>query len=82
MCFILFYSFKHDLNSYDILGKLKKCVLEGMVRFLLDFLHKPNSCMLQSGLGMLVAPQGHGGGLVPEISTPDKVLCSCCMWPK
>ena len=67
---IIFYSFKHDPSPCDILGKLRKCGLEGMGQFLSDLLHKPRLCMLPSGQGILVAPQAHRGGLVPKLFTP------------
>ena len=54
----------------QLMGKLRKCGLEGMCRFLSDLLHKPSPCVLSSGQGTLVAPQAHGGGLVSKISTP------------
>ena len=53
-----------------IWGKLRKCGLEGMGRFLSDLLHEPSLCVLPSGLGTLVAPQAHRGGLVSKISIP------------
>ena len=49
MYYILFYSFKHGPSLYDLLGKLRKCGLEGMGWFLLDLLHESNTCMLPSG---------------------------------
>ena len=55
----------------QLMGKLRKCGLEGMGRFLLNLLHEPNPCMLPSGQGTLVAPQAHGGGLVSKIFTPN-----------
>ena len=58
------------------LEKLRKCGLEGMDRFILDLLHESNTCVLSSEQGTLVTPQVHGGGLVPEISTPKQLLCS------
>ena len=51
-------------------GKLKKCGLEGMGRFLSDLLLEPSPCVLPSGQGTLVAHQAHGIGLVSKISTP------------
>ena len=36
--------------------KLRKCDLEGMGQFLLDLLHEPNTYVLPSGQGKLVAP--------------------------
>ena len=56
-------------------GKLRKCGLEGMGRFLLDLLHELGPCVLPSGQGTLVEPQAHGGGLVSKISTPKQFLC-------
>ena len=53
----------------QLMGKLRKCGLEGMGWFLSDLLHKPSPCMLPSGQGTLVAPQAHGEGLVSKIST-------------
>ena len=37
-------------------GKLRKCGLKGMSQFLSDLLHEPNTCVLPSGQGTLVAP--------------------------
>ena len=68
------YSFKLGPSPCDIWGKLRKCGLEGMGRFLSNILHEPNPCMLPSGQETLVAPQGHKGGLVPKISTPKELL--------
>ena len=56
MYYIIFYSFKHDPSSCDLWGKLRKCGLEGMGRFLLDFFHKPNTYVLPSRQGILIAP--------------------------
>ena len=53
-----------------LIGKLRKCGLEGMCRFLLDLLHEPNIYVLPSEQGKLVTSQAHGGGLILEISTP------------
>ena len=36
-------------------GKLRKCGLDGMGQFPLGFLHEPNTCVLPSGQGTLVA---------------------------
>ena len=84
------------LNSYIILyfiilsmtqahatywGKLRKCGLKGMDRFLSNLLHEPSLCVLPSGKGTLVAPLAHGGGFVPEISTPKQLLCTGWLWP-
>ena len=74
--YIIFYSFKHGLSPCNLLGKLRKCGLEGMGQFLSDLLHEPNPCVLPSGQGTLVAPQAHGGGLVSKISTLKQLLCS------
>ena len=60
----------------QLMGKLRKCGLEGMGWFLSDLLHEPNPCMQPSGQGTLVVPQAHGGGLVPKISTSKELLCS------
>ena len=38
----LIYSFKYCLSPCDILGKLRKCDLEDIGQFLLDFLHEPS----------------------------------------
>ena len=65
---VIFYSFKHGPSPCDILGKLRKCGLEGQL--FSDLLHEPRLCMLPSGQEILVAHQAHGGGLVPKISTP------------
>ena len=54
--YILFYSFKYGPSSCDLWGKLRKCGLEGMGRFLSNLLHEPTTCMLPSGQGTLVAP--------------------------
>ena len=51
-------------------GKLKKCGLEGMDRFLSDLLHEPSLCVLPSGQWTLVAPQAYGIGLVSNIFIP------------
>ena len=75
MYYVLFYSFKHDPRTCDLLEKFRKCGLEGMGRFLSDLLHEPNPCVLPSGQGTLVAPQAHGGGLIPKISTSKELLC-------
>ena len=56
MYHIIFYSFKHGSSPCNSLGKLRKCDLEGMGRFLLDLLHEPSSHVLPSGLGTQVAP--------------------------
>ena len=40
----LIYSFKHGQSPWDILGKLKKCGLEDIGRFLLDLLHESSMC--------------------------------------
>ena len=53
-----------------LIGKLRKCGLEGMCRFLLDLFHEPNIYVLPSEQGTLVTSQAHGGGLILEISTP------------
>ena len=74
MYYIIFYYFKHGLSPCNIWGKLRKYNLEGMGQFLSDFLHEPNPCMLPSGQGTLVAPQAHGEGLVPKISTSNEFL--------
>ena len=63
-------------------GKLRKCDLEGMSRFLSDLLHEPSPCVLPSGQGTLVAPQAHGRGLISKISTPKQILCPMWLWPK
>ena len=59
------YIFKHGPSPCDLWGKLRKCGLEGMGRFLSDFLHKPSPCVLPSKKGTLVAPQAHGKNRVP-----------------
>ena len=46
---------------------MRKCGLEGMGQFLLDFLHELRLSVLLSGEGTLVAPQAYEEGLVPEI---------------
>ena len=58
----------------QLMGKLRKCGLEGMGWFLLDLLHEPSSCLLPRGQRTLVVPQAHGGGLVPKISTSKELL--------
>ena len=40
----LIYSFKHGQSPLDILGKLKKCGLEDIGRFLSDLLHESSMC--------------------------------------
>ena len=57
------------------MGKLRKSGLKGMDRFLSDLLHEPNTYVLPSGQGTLVAPQAHGRGLVLKISTSKEILC-------
>ena len=57
----------------QLMGKLRKCGLEGMGWFFSDLLREPNLCVLPSGQGALVAPQTHGGGLVPKISTSKEL---------
>ena len=74
--FFIFYSFKHGPSPCDLWGKSRKCGLEGMSQFLSNLLHEPNPCVLSSGQGTLVAPQAHGGGLVPKISTSKEFLYS------
>ena len=59
----------------QLMGKLRKCGLEGMGRFLSDILHEPSPYVLPSVQGTLVAPQAHGGGIVSKISTPKQLLC-------
>ena len=76
MYYIIFYSFKHDPSPCDLLGKLRKCGLEGMGWFLSGILHELSSCVLPSGQRTLVAPHAHGGGLVYKMSTPKQLLCS------
>ena len=76
MYYIILYSFKYGPSPCDLLEKLRKCGLEGMGWFILDFLHELRLSVLLSGQGTLVASQTHGGGLVPEISTSKEFLCS------
>ena len=57
-----------------MLGKLRKCGLESMSQFLSNILHEP-STRASKWHRTLVAPQAHGGGLVPQISTPKELLC-------
>ena len=78
----VFYSFKYSPSPCDLLGKLRKCGLEGMGWFLLDLLHEPSPCVLPIGQGTLVAPLAHRGGLVLVIFTPKQLLCSSWLWPK
>ena len=75
---IMFYFIllKHGPSPCDLLGKLRKCGLEGLGRFLSDLLHEPSPCVLPSGQGTLVAPQAHGGGLVSKIFTSKELSCS------
>ena len=82
MYYILFYSFKHSPSLCNLWGKLRKCGLEGMGRFLLNLLYELNTCLLPSGQGTLVAHQVYGVGLVLEISTPKQFLYSGWLWPK
>ena len=56
MYYIIFYSFKYGPSPCDLWGKLRKCGLEGMDRFFSDLLHEPNTYVLPSGQGTLVAP--------------------------
>ena len=63
-------------------GKLRKCGLEGMGQFPLGLLYEPNTCVLPSGQGTLVAPQAHGGSLVPKIFIPKELLYFGRLWPK
>ena len=65
LCFILLSMTQAHVTYW---GKLRKCDLEGMSRFLLNFLHEPSPCMLPSEQGTLVVPQAHEGDLVPKIS--------------
>ena len=74
MYYILFYFFKHDPSPCDLWGKLRKCGLEGMDRFLSNLLHEPRLDVLASEQGTLVAPQAHRRGFVPEISTSKEFL--------
>ena len=74
--YILFYSFKHGPSPCDLWEKLRKCSLEEMGRFLSNSLHEPRPSVLPRGQGTLVAPQTHGGGLVPKISTSKELPCS------
>ena len=76
MDYVLFYSFKHGPSPCDLVGKLRNCGLEGMGWFLSDLLHEPSPCVLTNGQETLVAPQAHGGGLVPKISTLKEFSCS------
>ena len=78
MYYILFYSFKHDPSPCDLWGKLKRCGLEGMGRFLLNLLHELRLNVLASGQGTLVAPQAHRRDFVPEISTSKEFLYFGC----
>ena len=66
----------------QLMGKLRKCGLEGMRRFLSNLLHEPNPCVIPSGQGTLVAPQAHGGGIVPEISTQNNFYALANYSPK
>ena len=75
MYYIIFYSFKHGPSPCNLQGKLRKCGLEGMGRFLSDILHEPSPCVLPSEQGTLVAPLAHGGSLVLKISTLKEFLC-------
>ena len=72
----------HSSNPCNSLGKLRKCGLEGMSRFLLNLLHEPSSHVLPSGLETQVAPQAHEGVFVPKISTVKEHLYFDCLWPK
>ena len=74
--YYFFYCFKHDPSPCNILEKLRECDLEGIGRFLSDFLHEPSLCVLPSEQGILVAPLAHGGGFVLEISTLKEPLFS------
>ena len=79
---LYFYSFKHGLSPCDILWKLRKCGLKDMGWFLSDLLHEPNTCVLPSGQGTLVAPQAHGRDLVPEISAQNNFYSLSDCGPK
>ena len=74
--YILFYSFKHGPSPCDLWEKLRKYSLEDMGQFLSNNLHEPRPSVLPRGQGTLVAPQTHGGGLVPKISTSKELPCS------
>ena len=80
--YILFYSFKHGSSPCELLEKLRKCGLKGMGWFLSDLSHEPNTSVLPSGQGTLLASQAHERGLVPKIFTPKVLLCSGWLWPK
>ena len=56
LCFILFYSISMAQAHATYWGKLRKCGLEDMGRFLSDLLHEPNPCVPPSEKGTLVAP--------------------------
>ena len=71
-----FILLKHGPSPCDLLGKLRKCGLEGMGCFLSDLLHESSPCVLPSEQGALVAPRAHGGGFISKISTSKELSCS------
>ena len=80
MYYILFYSFKYGPSPFDLLGKLRKYSMVGIGRFLSHLLHEPNTSVLPSGQGTLVAPQAHDGALIPKIFILKQFLCSGWLW--
>ena len=56
MYYVLFYSISMAQAHATYWGKLRKCGLEDMGRFLSDLLHEPNPCVPPSEKGTLVAP--------------------------
>ena len=82
MYYILFILLSMARAHATYLGKLRKCDLKGISRFLLDLLHEPSTCVLSSGQGTLIAPQVHRDGLELKISISKQLLCSCWLWPK
>ena len=80
MYYIIFYSFKYGPSPFDLLGKLRKYSMVGIGRFLSHLLHEPNTSVLPSGQGTLVAPQAHDGALIPKIFILKQFLCSGWLW--
>ena len=50
---------------------LMECGLKGISCLFLDLLYETEPCMLQSGLGTVVAPKAHGKGSSTQNFHPD-----------
>ena len=61
------------------IGKIEEVWFKGYESVSLEPFAWIQLCVLPSGLGMLVAPQAHGEGLVSKIFILIEVLCSCCL---